>query len=72
MAQLKQDFLFFWKRKGFAYSLLLIAVLSFATQILNPTVGIDVTSFKIYFVDGVSPAVGRWCIFLLNKICPLA
>lgn len=72
MAQLKQDFLFFWKRKGFAYSLLLIAVLSFATQILNPTVGIDDTSFKIYFVDGVSPAVGRWCIFLLNKIFPLA
>lgn len=72
MAQLKQDFLFFWKRKGFAYSLLLMAVLSFATQILNPTVGIDDTSFKIYFVDGVSPAVGRWCIFLLNKIFPLA
>ena len=72
MTQLKQDFLFFWKRKGFAYSLLLMAVLSFATQILNPTVGIDDTSFKIYFVDGVSPAVGRWCIFLLNKIFPLA
>lgn len=49
-----------------------MAVLSFATQILNPTVGIDDTSFKIYFVDGVSPAVGRWCIFLLNKIFPLA
>jgi hypothetical protein len=39
---------------------------------MQPTVGIDDTSFSLYFVDGVAPAAGRWCLYLLQKIIPLS
>lgn len=71
MTQIKEELLFFWKKRSFAAALILMTVLSFATQLLEPTIGIDDTSFKLYYVDGVSPAMGRWCTYLINKILPL-
>lgn len=71
MTQIKEEVLYFWKKKSFAACLILMTVLSFATQLLEPTIGIDDTSFKLYYVDGVSPAMGRWCTYLINKILPL-
>lgn len=71
MTQIKEDLLYFWKKKSFAAALVLMTILSFATQLLEPTIGIDDTSFKLYYVDGVSPAMGRWCTYLINKILPL-
>ena len=61
-----------WKKKSFAIGIVLAMVLSFGTLLLHPAVGIDDTSFGIYYEDGVSPAMGRWCLFLINKIFPLA
>lgn len=71
MTQMKEDLLYFWKKKSFTTAFVLMTVLTFATQLMEPTIGIDDTSFKLYFVDGVAPAVGRWCIYLINKILPL-
>lgn len=61
----------FAEKKAYVICLLLTMVLSYATLLHNPTVGIDDTSFGIYYEDGVSPAMGRWCLFLINKIFPL-
>lgn len=61
-----------WKKKAFAVALPLMAVLSFFTLLTNPTIGIDDTAFDIYFEQGVAPAVGRWCLFLINKVFPLS
>ena len=47
-------------------------VLSYATLLHQPTVGIDDTAFDIYYEEGVSPAMGRWCLYLINKFFPLA
>lgn len=58
-------------KKAYVVCLLLTMVLSYATLLHNPTVGIDDTSFDIYYEDGVSPAMGRWCLFLINKVFPL-
>lgn len=71
MTQIKEELLFFWRKRSFAAALVLMTALSFATQLLEPTIGIDDTSFKLYYVDGVSPAMGRWCTYLINKILPL-
>lgn len=60
-----------WRKKCFAAGIVLTMVLSFGTLLLNPTVGIDDTSFGLYYEDGVSPAMGRWCLFLINKVFPL-
>lgn len=72
MTQLGKDLQYFWSSKIFAAGLTLIMVLSYATLIFHPTVGIDDTAFKVYFIDGVSPNTGRWCIYLLNKLFPLS
>lgn len=61
----------FWNKKCFAAGILLMMLLSYRTLLLQPTVGIDDTSFKVYYVDGVSPAMGRWCLYLINKLFPL-
>ncbi len=71
MARLLSDMKHLWRQKCFAVGIPLIAVLTYITQLVRPTIGIDDTSFKIYYVDGVSPAMGRWCLYLINKIFPL-
>lgn len=71
MSDLIQDLKFFWSRKLFAAGLVTAMILSYATLLMNPTVGIDDTSFKLYYIDGVSPAMGRWCLYMIQKILPL-
>lgn len=71
MSELKRDLQFFWGNRIFRIGLPLIMVLSYITLLVNPTVGIDDTSFKIYYVDGLSPYMGRWCLYLINKLLPL-
>ena len=55
----------------FCAGLLLTMFVSYATLLHNPAIGIDDTAFDLYFEEGVAPAVGRWFLFLLNKIFPL-
>ncbi len=50
----------------------IVTFLCYGTMVLNPTIGVDDTAWKIYFVDGVSPVMGRWVIYLINKILPVA
>ncbi len=71
MSKLVEDIKYFWSKKCFAVGLPLVMVLSYATLLLHPTVGIDDTSFKLYYIDGVSPAMGRWCLYMIQKILPL-
>lgn len=61
-----------WKEKCFAIGILVTMLLSYGTLLIHPTVGIDDTAFKVYFVDGVAPAMGRWCLYIINKIIPLS
>lgn len=71
MRELGKELKYFWSQKCFAVGILVVMLLSYATLLHNPTVGIDDTSFKIYYVDGVSPAMGRWCLYMINKVFPL-
>jgi hypothetical protein len=61
-----------WSNSCYRYSCIIISIVSFITLLLNPTVGIDDTSFSIYFIDGVAPVAGRWCLYLIQKIIPLS
>ncbi len=72
MTKIWRDVKYLWSRKCFAVGLPVVTVLSYITLLLNPTIGIDDTSFKLYYVDGVSPAMGRWCLYMINKAVPLA
>ena len=71
MLKIGDEIKYFWKHKCFAIGIPIMTFLSYITLLLNPTIGIDDTSFKLYYVDGVSPAMGRWCLYIINKIVPL-
>lgn len=58
----------FWKQKSFACPLALTAIFSFGFLVINPTIGIDDTASEIFFQDGLEPYMGRWVLFLLNKL----
>lgn len=50
----------------------LTAVFSYGFLVTHQTVGIDDTPYAYYFRDGLVAIVGRWVLFLLNKIFHIA
>lgn len=68
MQKWKEDFLTLWKNKWYRYVLILTAVCSYGFLITHQTVGIDDTPYAYYFEEGLVAIVGRWVLFLLNKL----
>ena len=52
--------------------LLLAAVCAYGYKVTNATIGIDDTPSLYYFEEGLIAIVGRWVLFLLNKVVALA
>lgn len=52
--------------------LLLTAVCAYSYKVTNVTIGIDDTPSLYYFEEGLIAIVGRWVLFLLNKVIALA
>lgn len=52
--------------------LLLTAVCAYGYKVTNVTIGIDDTPSLYYFEEGLIAIVGRWVLFLLNKVVSLA
>ncbi|MBR1855125.1 MAG: glucosyltransferase domain-containing protein [Lachnospiraceae bacterium] len=71
MLELIEDLLYFFRKRIYCVGLITTMLLSYATLLIRPTIGIDDTSFKLYYIDGVSPAMGRWCLFIIHRFFPL-
>ncbi len=63
-----KDFITFWKNKYYVLALSLTAVFSFGYLVTHQTVGIDDTPYAYYFEEGLAAIVGRWVMFLVNKV----
>ena len=72
MKQWKEDFLTLWKNKWYKAVLIAAAVCSYGFLITHQTIGIDDTPFDYYFEEGLIAIVGRWVLFLLNKVLHIA
>lgn len=46
----------------------LTAACSYGFAVTHQTIGVDDTAIPLYFQDGIAPAAGRWCLYLVNKI----
>lgn len=68
MKEYKENFIFLCKNKCYALFLALTALLSYGFLITHPTVGIDDTPYAYYFQEGLVAIVGRWVLYLLNKV----
>lgn len=62
----------FWQNRLFMGILLLTAVCAYGYKITSITIGIDDTPSQYYFEEGLIAIVGRWVLFLLNKVVSLA
>ena len=63
-----EDMKFFWSNKFYAAVVSLAAVYSYGFKIAHETIGIDDTCIPLYFEEGLAPAVGRWTLFLVNRV----
>ncbi len=72
MRSLWEDIKFFWSDKFYAAVVSLSAVCSYGYLISHETIGIDDTCIPLYFEEGLAPAVGRWTLYLINKIFHLS
>lgn len=68
----RDDFTVLWSSKMYRVVLSLVALCSYGFLITHHTVGIDDTPFALYFEEGLNVIVGRWFLFLLNKIFHVA
>lgn len=62
----------FWENRIYMGILLLVAVGAYGYKVTNATIGIDDTPSLYYFQEGLIAIVGRWVLFLLNKVVSLA
>ena len=61
-----------WGSRLYRGVLILTALCSYGFLITHHTAGIDDTPFSLYFEEGLNAIVGRWFLFLLNKIFHVA
>ncbi len=50
----------------------LTALCGYAFKVLHPVMGIDDTPYSYYFKEGLAAVVGRWVLFVLNKLFHIA
>ena len=66
--QLAEDMRYFISKKIYCVIVLLAAAGAYGFQVTHVAVGIDDTAIELYFEEGLAPAMGRWTLFILNKI----
>lgn len=72
MENFKHDFDRIYRHKGYVLLLAIAAACGYGFKIAHPVMGIDDTPYKYYFEEGLVAVVGRWVLFVLNKIVSLA
>lgn len=71
MKKLYQEVSDIFKQKIYMISVILTAVLSYGFAICHPIIGIDDSAIGRYYTEGVGAVLGRWGLYLINKICPM-
>ncbi len=68
MKKYGESFMALCKNKVYLLPLVLTAVLAYGFMVTHPAVGIDDTPYAYYFQEGLAAIVGRWVLYLLNKV----
>lgn len=56
------------KSRIYVWLLVLTAVFSYGFLIVHSGIGIDDTAVQRYYADGLEPVMGRWTLYLINKV----
>ncbi len=68
MKKWREDLCNLWRNKWYRTAMILTGLCGYGFLITHQTVGIDDTPYSYYFDEGLSAIVGRWFMFLLNKV----
>lgn len=66
--KLCREMKWFWSKRLYVICLVLTAVCSYGFAIAEPSIGIDDTAVELYLEEGLEVVMGRWTVFLLNKL----
>jgi len=55
-------------KKEYLLPLLFTAVLSFGYLVTHEAIGIDDTAIERYLEEGLEPVMGRWVLFVINRL----
>lgn len=72
MKKLWEEFLYFFQQKIYVIILSLTAICGYGFEMTHPSIGIDDTAVSLYLEDGLEVVMGRWFIYLINKIFHLS
>lgn len=72
MRELYGELKWFFQKKCFCAALVITAACSYGFAVTHPSIGIDDTAVAYYIEDGLDVILGRWPLFLLNKVFRLA
>ena len=68
MKLLWQETKWFLQQKIYIFALALTAACGYGFAIIHPSIGIDDTAMELYLQDGLVVEMGRWVMYLLNKV----
>lgn len=66
--EIQTELLKLLNNKVYMFVMGFILLCSYGFQMTHFSIGIDDTAIPLYFDKGLSPIMGRWVIFLLNKV----
>lgn len=72
MKKLYEEVKWFLEQKIYLVAMILTAVCSYGFEIVHPIIGIDDTAVELYLQDGLEVVMGRWTVFLFNKVFHMA
>jgi len=70
MKRIIEDLKWILSQKLYVIVLSITAACGYGFEIVNPIIGIDDTAVEAYFGDGLTVVMGRWTIFLINRVFP--
>ena len=70
--QFAEDIRYFVSKKIYILIVFLAAAFSYGFQVTHVAVGIDDTATSLYFEEGLAPAVGRWTLYIINRLFHLS
>lgn len=68
MKRLLSDVKVFCRCKIYMAGIMLIALYTYGYTVTHYAIGMDDTAIPLYFEEGLAPYVGRWSLFVLNRI----
>ena len=72
MSKLGKELKWFLQQKVYVILVALTAILSYGFAITHYAIGIDDTAVELYLEDGLEVVMGRWTVFLVNKLFHLS